>query len=250
MGQPIEGSNPSLSATYCLGLVSITGRQLYSDRHAGFPVHDEVGLLMRNRRLIGFSALLVSLMLASLAPMSVSAASPTRFGAKLTHHTQPTPRERCSDTVGTSEPSTCTWVAVEAFENGDHEKAPKNGYIGKVRIVSCIGGSFTVQVARAHPSDDEAKIVRSGPTLSYDKDTQSGGCGGEDGDNYKIQSFRVHLLVSKGDYIAVKGTKIGFIHNSSSGDALVFHPKLPTGGSYREADTSTGGLLIQFEYAS
>ena len=60
----------------------------------------------------------------------------------------------------------------------------------------------------------------------------------------------MNLHVNKGDYIAVKGTKIGFIHNSSSGDALVFRPPLPTGGSYQTADDETGRLLIQFEYAS
>ena len=90
----------------------------------------------------------------------MSAATPVRFGAKLTHSTQPTPRERCGDTVGKSDPRTCTWVAVEAFENGGHEKAPKAGTIHKVRIVSCIAGSFTVQVARAKPGEDKARIVR------------------------------------------------------------------------------------------
>jgi hypothetical protein len=203
---------------------------------------------MRDRRLIGFSALLCSLVLAGVTPLSVSASGPVRFGAHLSHSTQPTPSEQCGTTVGKSNPRTCTWVAVEAFENGGHERAPKNGTIGKVRIVSCVGGSFTVQVARARPGHHQAKIVRSGPTLSYVKDTQSGGCGGNNGDNYKIQTFRVNLLLNTGDYIAFMGTKIGFIHNSSSGDALVFQPPLPTGGSYQTRDSATGSLLIQFEY--
>jgi hypothetical protein len=203
---------------------------------------------MRDRRLIAFSALLFSLALAAISPLSVSASSPVRFGAHLSHSTEPTPRERCGDTVGKSDPRTCTWVAIEAFENGGHEQAPKDGTIGKVRIVSCIGGSFTVQVARARPGHHQARIVRSGATLTYVKDTQSNGCGGLNGDNYKIQTFRVTLHVNKGDYIAVKGTKIGFIHNSSSGDTLVFEPRLPTGGSFQTRDSATGGLLIQFEY--
>jgi hypothetical protein len=203
---------------------------------------------MRDRRLIGFSALFGALVLATISPLSVSASTPTRFGAKLSHSTQPTPREQCGDTVGTSNPRTCTWVAVQAFENGGHQQAPKDGTIGKVRIVSCVGGSFTVQVARAKPGPRQAKIVRSGPKLTYVKDSQSGGCGGLNGDNYQIQSFNVNLKVSKGDYIAVKGTKVGFIHNSSSGDAIVFEPPLPTGGSFKTADTSTGSLLIQFQY--
>jgi len=203
---------------------------------------------MRDRRLIGISALFAAIVLASISPLAVSAATPVRFGAKLTHETQPTPPEKCGDTVGKSDPRTCTWVAVEAFENGGHEKAPKAGTIHKVRIVSCVAGSFTVQVARARPGEDKARIVRSGPTLNYVKDSQSGGCGGPDGENYKIQSFNVSLHVEKGDYIAVKGAKIGFIHNSSSGDALVFEPRLPTGGGFQVADESTGGMLIQFQY--
>ena len=69
----------------------------------------------------------------------------------------------------------CTWVAVEAFENGDQDKAPRNGTIRKVRLISCVAGSFTVQVARARPGDDgKAKIVRQGPTINYAKDNQSG----------------------------------------------------------------------------
>ncbi len=202
---------------------------------------------MHRRHRIWVGGFLVSVMLAAL-PVLPASAAPVRFGARLTHSTQPTPRETCASTVGRSSTSYCTWVAVEAFENGDHERAPKDGTIGRVRIISCIGGSFTPQVARYRRSDHKARIVRSGPTLTYVKDTQSGGCGGEDGDNYKIQSFRVSLRVSQGDYIAVKATKIGFIHNSSSGDAQVYYPALSTGGSYHSADESTGGMLIQYEY--
>lgn len=202
---------------------------------------------MRDRRLTTLGALLVALMVMGVAPLTTSAATGTRFGAKLTKETQPTPREWCRDS---NHSSTCTWVAVEAFENGGKEKAPRNGTIRKVRLISCVAGSVRIQVARAKPGEDKAKIVRSGPTINYVKDSQSGGCGGPDGDNYKIQSFSVNFHVNQGDYIAVRGTKIGFIHNSSSGDALKFRPSLPVGGSYEVADDDTGSLLIQFEYAS
>jgi hypothetical protein len=188
------------------------------------------------------SALLVAL------PAVPASAATIRFGAKLTRHTQPTPRETCQDATGGPSGTTCTWVAVEAFENGDHERAPKDGVIGKVRIITCIAGYFYPQIARARPGDDEARIIRTGPRLDYRKDTQSGGCGGPDGDNYKVQEFRVNLSIKKGDYIAVKGPKVAFIHNSSSGDTLVFRPALPTGGSYRSTDDATGGLLIQYQY--
>src|SRR6478736_6537514 len=115
---------------------------------------------MSHRRLTVLGALLAALMLTGVAPLTTSAAG-TRFGAKLTHQTQPTPREWCRDSNHSSK---CTWVAVEAFENGGHEKAPRDGTIRKVRLISCVSGSFTVQVARANPSLDKARIVRSGPT--------------------------------------------------------------------------------------
>ena len=78
---------------------------------------------MRHRRLTTLGALLVALMLAGIAPLTTSAATGTRFGAKLTKKTQPDARvEWCRDS---NHSSTCTWVAVEAFENGDKEKAPQ-----------------------------------------------------------------------------------------------------------------------------
>ncbi|MEZ4597153.1 MAG: hypothetical protein R3C32_10225 [Chloroflexota bacterium] len=202
---------------------------------------------MHRRRRLWFCGLVVSVLMAALPALPASAAT-VRFGAKLTRHTQPTPRETCQQDTGGPSGTTCTWVAVEAFENGGHERAPKDGRIGKVRIITCISGYFYPQVARAKPGQDKARVVYTGPRLDYRKDTQSGGCGGPDGDNYRIQSFTVNMPVKKGDYIAVKGPKVAFIHNSSSGDALVFRPALATGGSYRTTDDSTGGLLIQYQY--
>jgi hypothetical protein len=199
------------------------------------------------RRTLWLSGLLMSLLLVGL-PVAPASAATVRFGAKLTRFTQPTPRETCQQVTGGPSGTTCTWVAVQAFENGGHQRAPKNGIIGKVRIISCIGGSFYPQVARVKPGQDQARVIRTGPKLTYHKDTQSGGCGGSNGDNHKIQSFTVDLSVKQGDYISVRGTKVGFIHDSSSGDTLVFRPALPTGGSYRTTSHDTGGLLIQYQY--
>ena len=72
---------------------------------------------------------------------------------------------------------------VEAYENGDNYRAPRNGTIRRVRLISCVAGSFRVQVAPARPfagDDGEAKIVRQGPTIHYAKDNQSE-CGGPTG---------------------------------------------------------------------
>ncbi len=75
-------------------------------------------------------------------------------------------------------------------------------------------------------------MVHSGPKIDYQADTNSEGCGGPDGHNYKIQSFAVNIGIQKGDYIALKDQELGFIHSSSSGGVLVFDPALATGHSY------------------
>ena len=54
--------------------------------------------------------------------------------------------------------------------------------------------------------------------------------------------------VKKGDFIAVKAKRVGFMRSSSSGDTYLFEP--PLGSSYRSRDTTTGNMLIQFQYAS
>src|SRR4051812_35989551 len=100
---------------------------------------------MSHRRLTVLGALLAALMLTGIAPLTTGAAG-TRFGAKLTHETPPTERQWCRNSNHTT---SCTWVAVEAYANGGHEKAPRDGTIRKVRLISCVGGTFRVQVARA-----------------------------------------------------------------------------------------------------
>ena len=71
---------------------------------------------MRHRRLTILSALLVALMLTGVAPLTTSAAG-TRFGAKLSKTTQADPSpDWCRNS---NHATKCTWVAVEAFENGD-----------------------------------------------------------------------------------------------------------------------------------
>jgi hypothetical protein len=202
---------------------------------------------MRRRDRLWFCGLLVALLVTVLPAVSASAATPTRFGAKLTKSTQADPfAEWCRDSNHSAK---CTWVAVEAFENGDRYKAPRNGTIRRVRLISCVGGSFTVQVARARRSTDEAKIVRSGPTITYARDNRSE-CGGSNGDDYRIQSFAVNFHVNRNDFIAVKGNKVGFMRSSSSGPSIKFRPPLPTGGGYQVADSDENSLLIQFQYAS
>jgi hypothetical protein len=200
---------------------------------------------MQRRSTLWFSGLLVAAVMAVI-PAVPAAAAPVRFGAYLDRFTQPTPAERCDQHGSIPSNKVCTWVAVVASQNAGKHKAPKDGTIGRVRLISCLAGSFTVQVARKQSGTQRFKVVKSPKTISYAKDAQAGGCGGEDGDNYRIQSFSVNFTVKKNDFIAVKAKRVGFMRNSSSGDTYLFEP--PLGSSYRNRDTTTGAMLIQFQY--
>ena len=186
-------------------------------------------------------------MVAVLPAIPVGAATPVRFGAKLTRDTQPTPAERCDQHGSIPTNSACTWVMKVAYQNVPRTRAPKNGTIRRVRLISCVAGSFTVQVARKQSGTQRFKVVKSPATISYANDPRAE-CGGEDGDDYRIQSFSVNFTVRAGDFIAVRAKRVGFMRSSSSGDTYLFEP--PLGSSFRSRDTSTGNMLIQFQYAS
>jgi hypothetical protein len=209
---------------------------------------------MRKRSLVGSSGLIVALLLTVLQALPAGA-TPVRFGAKLSNTSQPTGAESCDQNAGIPNHATCTWVAESAFENGDHFKAPKDGTIGKVRLISCAPGVFTLQLARVKPALDKAKVVRNGPVIHYQADPRQADndpntqCGGDNGDDYIIQTFSVNVHVNKGDYIAVLARKPGFLHNSGGGPQLLFSPPLSPGGSYQRADgDSSADLMLQLQY--
>jgi hypothetical protein len=196
------------------------------------------------RRNLWFSGLLMSALMTAL-PLTPASAATVRFGAKLTRDTQPTPAERCDQHGSIPNNKACTWVMKVAYQNVPGTRAPKNGTINRVRLISCVAGSFTVQVARRQAGSQKFKVVKSPKSISYAKDSRAE-CGGENGDDYRIQSFRVNFTVKKGDYIAVKAKRVGFMRNSGSGDTYLFEP--PLGSSFRNRDTSTGNMLIQYQY--
>jgi hypothetical protein len=193
--------------------------------------------------LLGFSLL-------TLVPLPAGAAS-LSFGAKLSHSSQPSNAEQgypCAQNNGFPDNANCTWVSVQAYRNAGHEAAPKTGTIGLVRLVSCVGGSFRLQFARV--SGHNARIVRSGPTIKYKADAQAT-CGGDNGDNYVIQSVKVSVHVDKGDYIAIQARTTGTLYCSGAGGVLLFTPPLVTGGAYKKAnDTASCNLLVQLFYSS
>ena len=206
------------------------------------------------RGLIGAGWLvLTSLIVIALAVPAQAA--PAAFGAKLTRSSQPTGPERCDQSAGISDGAKCTWVATTAFENGDHFVAPKDGTITKVQLVSCVGGAFRLQIARVNAARTKAKVVRNGPTIDYAPDPrQVDGnpdtfCGGNDGNDYIVQSFTVNVAVHQGDYIAAKAKRLGFLHNSGGGNTLLFDPPLVPGGPFTPKDgESSADLMLRLIY--
>src|SRR5580700_2853689 len=129
------------------------------------------------------SVLVAPLILAGLTASSGSAATatPTFFGAKLTTQSQPSNAQNgqsCDENHGIPHGSTCTWVAITAFENGSHFTAPKTGTVKHVKLVSCVAGKFRLQLANADPSTQEAQIVAQGPEITYAGQSPCGGAGG------------------------------------------------------------------------
>jgi hypothetical protein len=198
------------------------------------------------------SVLVAPLTLLGLGVASGSAATattPSFFGAKLTSQSQPSNAENgqsCDESAGIRHGSTCTWVAISAFENGSHFTAPKTGTVKHVRLVSCKAGSFRLQIAKASPSARKARIVLNGPEIKYRGQNP---CGGPDGDHYVVQSFRVKFRVAKGEYIAIKARSTGALSCSGGDGFLLYAPPLRVGGPLRKSHSGAScDLLVQLSY--
>jgi hypothetical protein len=198
------------------------------------------------------SVLVAPLILVGLAASSGSAATattPTFFGAKLTTHSQPSGAQNgqsCDESARIPHGSTCTWVAITAFENGSHFTAPMTGTVKHVKLVSCVAGKFRLQLAKANPGARKARIVVKGPEITYAGQSP---CGGASGDHYVVQSFRVNLHVAKGDFIAIKARSTGTLSCSGGNGFLLYAPALPVGGPLKMSHSGAScDLLVQLSY--
>jgi len=180
---------------------------------------------------------------------AATATTPTFFGARLTTQSQPSNAENgqsCDENGGIAHGSTCTWVAITAFENGSHFKAPRTGTVKHVKLVSCVKGKFRLQLARAYPSVRKARIVANGPEITYAGQSP---CGGTSGDHFVVQSFRVNFHVVKGDYIAIKARSTGTLSCSGGDGFLLYAPPLRVGGPFRKSHSGAScDLLVQLSY--
>jgi hypothetical protein len=212
---------------------------------------------VRNKTTTGIIGVMVATMVMVGAATPVAAGKPA-FGAKLSKNSQPSNAEsgrKCSQGTVIGSGKTCTWVAKDAFQNGNKYKAPKNGRIGKVKLVSCVKGSFKLQLARVQRATNKSRVVRSGPYIQYKADPrQVDGdgdtyCGGEDGDDFRVQTFKVNVPVKKGEYIAIKTKKTGTLNCSGGNGTLVHAPFLPVGGIIKKAkDTMSCSMLVRLVY--
>lgn len=200
----------------------------------------------------GLSVLAAPMVLVSLTVSSGSASTtttPAFFGAKLTTQSQPSNAENgqsCDENGGIPHGSTCTWVAITAFENGSHFTAPRTGTVRHVKLVSCVKGKFRLQLAHAIPSARKARIVANGPEITYAGQSP---CGGASGDHFIVQSFRVSLRVAKGDYIAIKARSTGTLSCSGGDGFLLYAPPLAVGGPLKKSHSGAScDLLVQLSY--
>jgi hypothetical protein len=198
------------------------------------------------------SVLVTPLVLVGLTTSSGSAATatpPTWFGARLTSQSQPSNAQNgqsCDESAGIAHGSTCTWVAITAFENFSNFRAPKTGTVKHVKLVSCVKGKFRLQLAKASPSADKARIVANGPEITYRGQSP---CGGASGEHYIVQSFRVNLHVAKGDFIAIKAASTGTLSCSGGDGFLLYAPPLRVGGSLKKSHSGAScDLLVQLSY--
>lgn len=198
------------------------------------------------------SVLVAPLVLVGMTASSGSAATaatPTFFGAKLTTHTQPSNAQggqSCDENGGIPHGATCTWIAISAFENGSHFTAPRTGTIKHVKLISCVAGKFQLELASAKLSAREGKIVAKGPEITYRGQDP---CGGSSGTNYVVQSFKVSLHITKGNYIAIKTRSTGTLSCSGGDGFLLYAPALPVGGPFKKSHSGAScDLLVQFSY--
>lgn len=183
--------------------------------------------------------------LISLALVSTQASSTTRFGAKLDINTQPSNAGTgifCA--VNATHPD-CSWVLMQAYQcefgtciNG--HLAPKDGIIAKVRVIACFPGAFALQIARANPVTKVARVVHTGPFITYRGDSQH--C---NGDTFQIETFPVNVQVHKLDYLGAVTQKLGFVRCSGgSFNMLLFSLPLPDGGPFRIANKGEGCFML------
>jgi len=204
---------------------------------------------MKGRRSVSLLAVMATLIIVVVQATPVSAAG-TRWGSKLTTSVQPQNFQRYCDDDGAPHPN-CSWMFRHVYNRVGGHKAPKNGYVSKVRIIACSAGSFYLQFGRVRPDPNEpgqyqAKVRRTSSKIEFAGDPD--GC--DDG-TYTINTINIpDVYVYRNEYFGVRAkTPRALRCNSGSPNVLEFDPPLANGGSYRDPDDTNGcDPLIELEY--
>jgi hypothetical protein len=151
---------------------------------------------------------------------ATSSAATAEFGADLSSPVTPVAApEPCAAVPGAG----CTRVPTyydDPSHAGGVPYAPKDGTIKKISLVAANPGSLKIQLAKVKGfgGTAEAKIKQDGPKLSYL------GTG-------SVETFKVHIPVEKGQWLAFKGKYADTLHCGAGFDTEVqFQPALPVGG--------------------
>lgn len=185
-----------------------------------------------------------------MAGQVATAASPVRFGANLSSTISPDNAyqgQTCDhELTGGSGTYSCTWIENLAKNSNTAQataRAPKDGFINKIRVISGKGGSVKLFLARYKAATNQGKVVKAGPTITYNTDPCSPDC--------HVQTISISpLQVHKGDVLAIKAAKTSILScNSGSPSTGLFKPPLAVGGAFTTAnDTSGCFLLLQAQY--
>jgi len=193
----------------------------------------------RRRRpaLVGIAA--AALLVLSAA--SSASAVQTAFGGNFNPNTDPdnaSPPQECPDA------GACTWVMNFAFKGSGTTqlplRAPKNGTIGKIKLLAAESGSFRLYLARTKNNPTRSKLVRKGPSISY-----NGNGGGGCAPNCTIETFNINLTVKQGDILAFRAAEASFLRCNSGGARILnFQPPLAVGGSFQQPDDDDGCFVL------
>ena len=180
--------------------------------------------------------------LSLLVPSSFAADH--RFGSRLTGQEQPANSEQgvfCKN----SRPQ-CTWVMTIARNRpNDGHLAPKDGTIRRFRLIACERGSLQIQIARLNRGETQARVVRNGPRIIYDGDSNK--CRGQ---RFDVESFNVNIPVRKGEVLAIKTRQTSSLYCSGDNGVLRYDPPLAPGEGFRRPlNEDSCILLVEAEYA-
>ena len=114
---------------------------------------------MRIRRSVRIIGVLAAMVLMLAQATMVDASTPVRWGSKLNSSVQPQNFNRSCDSTYVSPNPNCTWMFRHVYNRTGGQKAPKNGYVDKVRLIACDPGSFYLQFGSVRQLAEPSGLV-------------------------------------------------------------------------------------------